>query len=93
MRDNEVKQQSQTFQKSALGGENPILGTWKLQSLVFQATAIGQRSIPFGDHPVGYLSYSADGRMYADQMRDLLRRICTKEGQHNEQTHRQSRSR
>jgi hypothetical protein len=27
--------------------------------------------------------------MYADQMRDLLRRICTKEGQHNEQTHRQ----
>jgi hypothetical protein len=45
--------------------ENPILGTWNLQSLVFEAVATGQRSSPFGDHPVGYLSYSADGRMYA----------------------------
>jgi len=26
---------------------------------------IGKRSRPFGDHPDGYLSYSADGRMYA----------------------------
>jgi hypothetical protein len=45
--------------------ENPLLGTWKLQSLVFEAMATGQRSSPFGDHPVGYLSYSPDGRMYA----------------------------
>ena len=51
--------------KSALPGESPIFGTWKLRSLLFEATATGQRSSPFGDHPVGYLSYSADGRMYA----------------------------
>jgi Lipocalin-like domain len=51
--------------KSTSAAENPILGTWKLQSLVFEAIATGQRSSPFGDHPVGYLSYSADGRMYA----------------------------
>jgi len=47
---------------------NPVLnviGTWKLQSLVFEATGTGQRSGPFGDHPDGYLSYSSDGRMYA----------------------------
>ena len=48
-----------------LRAENPILGTWKLQSLVFEAIATGQRSSPFGDHPDGYLSYSPDGRMYA----------------------------
>jgi len=51
--------------KSALPGESPIFGTWKLRSLLFKATATGHRSSPFGDHPVGYLSYSADGRMYA----------------------------
>ena len=51
--------------KSALPGESPIFGTWKLRSLLFEARATGQRSSPFGDHPVGYLSYSADGRMYA----------------------------
>ena len=51
--------------KATSAAENPILGTWKLQSLVFEAIATGQRSTPFGDHPVGYLSYSADGRMYA----------------------------
>ena len=51
--------------RSIDGCENPILGTWKLQSLVFEATATGRRSSPFGDHPVGYLSYSPDGRMYA----------------------------
>jgi Lipocalin-like domain len=51
--------------KATLADENPLLGTWKLQSLVFEAIAIGQRSTPFGDHPDGYLSYSADGRMYA----------------------------
>ena len=51
--------------KAALADENPILGTWKLQSLVYEVSATGQRSSPFGDHPDGYLSYSAGGRMYA----------------------------
>ena len=51
--------------KSTSAAENPILGTWKLRSLVFEAIATGQRSSPFGDHPVGYLGYSLDGRMFA----------------------------
>ena len=51
--------------KTAPAEGNPILGTWKLQSLVYEVSATGQRSSPFGDHPDGYLSYSADGRMYA----------------------------
>ena len=46
-------------------GENRLIGTWKLQSLVYEAPVTGQRSRPFGDHPDGYLSYSSDGRMYA----------------------------
>jgi hypothetical protein len=43
----------------------PLFGTWKLESMVYEATASGQRSWPYGDHPDGYLSYSPDGRMYA----------------------------
>ena len=50
---------------SALAAENPLLGTWKLQSLVSEVIATGQRSNSFGDHPDGYLSYSPDGRMYS----------------------------
>ena len=60
-----LTQHSLDFPKAALASENPIIGTWKLQSLVFEAAATGQRSSPFGDHPNGYLSYSPDGRMYA----------------------------
>ena len=41
---------------------NPLLGTWKLKSYV-ATTAGGTRSTPYGDHPIGYLSYSDDGRM------------------------------
>jgi Lipocalin-like domain len=65
MRATDVIQDSPDVSKSALAAENPILGTWKLQSLVHEASATGQRSSPFGDRPDGYLSYSADGRMYA----------------------------
>jgi hypothetical protein len=61
----DVTQHSLDVPKAALASENPIIGTWKLQSLVFEATTTGQRSSPFGDHPVGYLSYSSDGRMHA----------------------------
>jgi maltose alpha-D-glucosyltransferase / alpha-amylase len=50
---------------AAPAAENPLLGTWKLQSLVSEVIATGQRSNPFGDHPDGYLSYSPDGRMYS----------------------------
>src|SRR5258706_8874426 len=65
MKATDVTQNSLGVSKSALAAENPILGTWKLQSMVYEATATGERSSPFGDHPDGYLSYSADGRMYA----------------------------
>ena len=65
MKATDVTQNSLGVSESALAAENPILGTWKLQSMVYEATATGERSIPFGDHPDGYLSYSADGRMCA----------------------------
>ena len=65
MKATDVTEHSLDVPKFALAAENPILGTWKLQSLVYEATATGERSSPYGDHPDGYLSYSADGRMYA----------------------------
>jgi Lipocalin-like domain len=49
----------------ALAGENPLLGTWKLKSWVREVTATGEEFNQMGEHPNGYLSYSADGRMYA----------------------------
>ena len=39
-----------------------LLGTWKLNSYVV-TEASGGRTTPYGEHPMGYLSYSADGRM------------------------------
>jgi hypothetical protein len=51
--------------KASVTGKNLLLGTWKLQSLIYEAITTGQRSCPFGDHPDGYLGYSRDGRMYA----------------------------
>jgi hypothetical protein len=47
-----------------LAGENLLLGTWKLKSFV-QVLETGERYNMFGEHPDGYISYSADGRMYA----------------------------
>jgi len=43
---------------------NPLLGTWKLKSYVVTA-GTGEKSTPYGEHPTGYLGYSADGRMHA----------------------------
>ena len=51
MKATDVTQHSLDVQKAALAAENPILGTWKLQSLVYEALVTGQRSSPFGDHP------------------------------------------
>jgi len=42
--------------------KNPLLGTWKLKSYVV-TTAAGERSMPYGENPKGYLTYSADRRM------------------------------
>lgn len=49
----------------AVAGENPLLGTWKLKSFVREVAATGERYNERGEHPNGYLSYAADGRMYA----------------------------
>jgi hypothetical protein len=51
--------------KTAPAAGHPLFGTWKLESIVYEATANGQRSCPYGDHPDGYLGYSPDCRMYA----------------------------
>ena len=59
-----VTRHSLDVPKAALAAENPLLGTWKLQSLVYKIST-GDCSGPFGDHPQGYLSYALDGRMYA----------------------------
>jgi hypothetical protein len=48
-----------------LAGDNPVLGTWKLKSFVREVAATGEKYNQMGEHPSGYLSYSADGRMYA----------------------------
>ena len=50
---------------AATAGENPLLGTWKLKSYVREVAATGERYNERGEHPNGYLSYAADGRMYA----------------------------
>ena len=42
-----------------------LVGTWKLQSLVREVLPSGERSNQFGEHPDGYLTYAADGRMHA----------------------------
>ena len=47
-----------------LASGNPLLGTWKLKSHVM-TTGKGEKAMPYGEHPNGYLSYSADGRMQA----------------------------
>jgi lipocalin-like protein len=43
---------------------NPLLGTWKLKSYAV-TTGTGETSAPYREHPMGYLSYAADGRMQA----------------------------
>jgi hypothetical protein len=53
------------FPTIALAGENLLIGTWKLKSQVWTLTATGEKINQMGEHPNGYLSYSADGRMYA----------------------------
>lgn len=49
----------------ALADENPLLGTWKLKTFVREVSATGKTYNLFGEHPSGYISYAADGRMYA----------------------------
>jgi hypothetical protein len=50
--------------------ENPLIGTWRLKSLVREVAATGERYLEFGEHPQGFIGYSGDGRMYAILMAD-----------------------
>ena len=50
---------------AARTADNPLLGTWKLKSYVREVAATGESYNERGEHPDGYLSYAADGRMYA----------------------------
>jgi hypothetical protein len=43
---------------------NPLLGTWKLQSFTTEYQDTGKKVEPYGAHPYGYLTYGADCRMY-----------------------------
>jgi Lipocalin-like domain len=45
--------------------DNPLIGTWKLKSYLREVAATGERYNERGEHPNGYLAYSADGHMYA----------------------------
>lgn len=48
---------------TAAAGDNPLLGTWRLKSFVREVTSTGERHNAMGEHPDGYISYAADGRM------------------------------
>ena len=48
---------------ASAANDNPLLGTWRLQSFVREVSGTGERSNPMGEHPDGYISYAADGRM------------------------------
>jgi hypothetical protein len=47
----------------ARADDNPLLGTWRLKSFVREVAGTGERYNQLGEHPDGYISYSADGRM------------------------------
>lgn len=49
----------------AAAEDNPLLGTWKLKSFVREVAGAGERYNQMGEHPDGYISYAADGRMLA----------------------------
>ena len=42
---------------------NPLIGTWKMTSWTRELTATGQKSDALGPSPIGWISYSRDGRM------------------------------
>ncbi len=48
---------------AARASDNPLLGTWRLKSFVREVAGTGERYNQLGEHPDGYSSYAADGRM------------------------------
>src|SRR5215469_16890704 len=49
----------------AAADANPLLGTWRLKSFVREVSGTNERYNQMGEHPDGYISYAADGRMLA----------------------------
>jgi hypothetical protein len=49
---------------AGIANENSIVGTWKIQSLVREVSATGERQNELGEKPSGYISYQPDGRMF-----------------------------
>jgi hypothetical protein len=47
----------------AAADDNPLLGTWRLKSFLREVAGTGERYNQMGEHPDGYISYAADGRM------------------------------
>lgn len=45
--------------------ESRVLGTWRLESLVWRVVETGEESEPYGRHPGGYIHFTADGRVFA----------------------------
>ena len=43
--------------------ENLLVGTWRLTSFVREVAGTSERYNQLGEHPDGYISYGADGRM------------------------------
>src|SRR5262245_49969344 len=46
-----------------------FIGTWRLVAAVNEDAATGEKTDLFGPDPIGYLTYGADGRMMAIQVR------------------------
>src|SRR4051794_9189016 len=49
---------------ATIANENSVVGTWRIQSLVREVIATGERQNEFGEKPGGYISYQPDGRMF-----------------------------
>lgn len=47
----------------AAANDNRLLGTWRLKSFAREVAGTGERYNQMGEHPDGYISYAADGRM------------------------------
>lgn len=43
--------------------DTPLVGTWKLVSITRTDVESGEESRTFGSRPIGFLNYSADGRV------------------------------
>jgi hypothetical protein len=47
----------------AAADNNPLLGTWRLRSFIREVVGTDERYNQMGEHPDGYIMYTADGRM------------------------------